>query len=176
MLKRFCLYPARVYVSPVLWKFWNQIPLTFKVRFPGDSQSLCQSPRLESLLWGLELLQQCKNFQKDHGIWSHHLMAKRWGKNGNSDRFIFLGSKITVDSDCSHEIKRCLHLGRKAMTNLNSVLKSRDMTLPAKFRLVKAMVLPVVIYGYKSCTIKNAECQIIDASELWYWRRLWRVP
>ena len=80
--------------------------------------------------------------------------------------FIFLGPKITADGDSSHEIKRCLHLGRKAMTNLNSVLKSRDMTLPAKFRLVKAMVLPVVIYGYKSCTIKNAECQIIDAFEL----------
>ena len=95
-------------------------------------------------------------------------MAKRWGKNGNSDRFIFLGSKITVNSDCSQEIKKCLHLGRKAMTNLNSVLKSRDVTLPAKVHLVKAMVLPVVIYGYKNCTIENAERQRIDASELWY--------
>ena len=89
--------------------------------------------------------------------------------------FIFLGSKITVDSDCSHEIKKCLPLRRKAMTNLNSILKSRDMTLPAKVRLVKAMVLPVVIYGYKSCTIKNAQHQRIDASELWCWRRLLRV-
>ena len=95
-------------------------------------------------------------------------MGNKRGTSGSSDAFIFLGSKITVDSDCSHEIKKCLHLGRKAMTNLNSVLKSRDMTLPAKVHLVKAMVLPVVIYGYKNCTIENAERQRIDASELWY--------
>ena len=81
--------------------------------------------------------------------------------------FIFGGSKITVDGDCSYEIKRCLLLGRKAMTNLNRILKSRDITLPAKARLFKAMVFPVVIYGYKSWTVKKAECQIIDAFELW---------
>ena len=90
--------------------------------------------------------------------------------------FIFLGSKITADGDCSHEIKRLLLLGRKAMTNLDSVLKSRDITLPTKVHLVKAMVFPVVIYGHESWTIKKAECRIIDDFELWYWRRLLRVP
>ena len=82
--------------------------------------------------------------------------------------FIFLGFKITADGDCSHEIKRCLLLGRKAMTNLDSILKSRDITLPAKVHLVKAVVFPVVMYGFESWTIKKAECRRIDASELWF--------
>ena len=86
--------------------------------------------------------------------------------------FIFLGSKITADADCNHEIKRCLLLGRKAMTNLDSILKSRDITLPTKVHLVKAMVFKVVVYGYESWTIKKAECQRIDAFELWCWKRL----
>ena len=90
--------------------------------------------------------------------------------------FIFLGSKITADGDCSHEIKGHLLLGRKAMTNLDSILKSRDMTLPTKVLLVKAMVFPVVMYGCESWTIKKAEYQRIDAFELWCWRRLLRVP
>ena len=90
--------------------------------------------------------------------------------------FIFWGSKITADGDCSHEIKRCLLLGRKVMTNLDSILKSRDITLPTKVRLVKAMVFSVVTYGCKSWTVKKAECQRIDAFELWCWRRLLRVP
>ena len=90
--------------------------------------------------------------------------------------FIFLGSKITADGDCSHEIKRCLLLGRKAMTNLDSMLKSRDITLPRKVCLVKAMVFPVVMYGCESWTIKRGECQKIDPFELWCWRRLLRVP
>ena len=90
--------------------------------------------------------------------------------------FIFLGSKITADGDCSHEIKRCLLLGRKTMTNLDSILKSRDITLPTKVCLVKAMVFPVVMYGCESWTIKKAECRRIDAFELWCWRRLLRVP
>ena len=90
--------------------------------------------------------------------------------------FIFLDSKITADDDCSHEIKRPLLLGRKAMTNLDSILKSRDITLPTKVQLVKAMVFPVVMYGCESCTIKKAECQRIHAFELWCWRRLLRVP
>ena len=89
---------------------------------------------------------------------------------------IFGGSKITADGDCSHEIKRCLLLRRKAMTNLDSILKSRDITLPTKVCLVKAMVFPVVKYGCESWTIKKAEHQRIDAFELWYWRRLLRVP
>ena len=90
--------------------------------------------------------------------------------------FIFLVSKITTDGDCSHEIKRCLLLGRKAMTNLDSILKSRDITLPRKVLLVKAMVFPVVMYGCESWTIKKAEHQNIDAFELWCWRRFLRVP
>ena len=89
---------------------------------------------------------------------------------------IFLGSKITADGDCSHEIKRCLLLGRKVMTNLDSMLKSRDITLPTKVCLVKAMVFPGDIYGCESWTIKKVECQRIDAFELWCWRRLLRVP
>ena len=90
--------------------------------------------------------------------------------------FIFLVSKITADGDCSHEIKRCLLLGRKAMINLDSILKRRDLTLPTKVCLVKAMVFPVVIFGCGSWTIKKAECRRIDAFELWCWRRLLRVP
>ena len=90
--------------------------------------------------------------------------------------FIFGGSKITADGDCSHEIKRRLLLGRKVMTNLDRILKSRDVTLPTKICLVKAMVFPVVMYGCESWTIKKAECQRIDAFELWCWRRLLRVP
>ena len=90
--------------------------------------------------------------------------------------FIFLGSKITADGECSHEIKRCLLLGRKVMTNLDSIFKSRNITLPTKVHLVKATVFPVVIYGCESWTIKKAECRRIDAFELWCWRRLLRVP
>ena len=90
--------------------------------------------------------------------------------------FIFLGSKITADGDYSHEIKRHLLLGRKVMTNLDSILKSRDITLPTKVRLVNTMVFPVVMYRCESWTVKKAECQKIDAFELWCWRRLLRVP
>ena len=90
--------------------------------------------------------------------------------------FIIWGFKITADGDCSHEIKRCFLLGRKTMTNLDSILKSRDITLPTKFHLVKAMVYTVVIYGCESWTLKKAECWRIDAFELWCWRRLLRVP
>ena len=103
-------------------------------------------------------------------------MANRWGNNGNSDRLlIFLGFKITANGDCSHERKRCLLLGRKAMTNLDSLLKSKDITLPTNVHLVKAMVFPVVMYGYESWTMKKAECQKTDVIELWCWRRLLRV-
>ena len=90
--------------------------------------------------------------------------------------FLFLSFKITVDGDCSHEIRRRLLLVRRAMTNLDSLLKSRDITLSTKVHLVKAMVFPVVMYGCESWTIKKAECQIIDAFELWFWRRLLKVP
>jgi len=90
--------------------------------------------------------------------------------------FIFLGSKITADGDCSHEIKRCLILGRKVMTNLDSILQSRDITLSTKVHLVKAMIFPVVIYGCERWTIKKAECKRIDTFELWCWGRLLRIP
>src|SRR5574339_1173888 len=98
------------------------------------------------------------------------------GKQCTVTDFIFLGSKITADGDCSHEIKRCFLLGRKAMTNLDSLFKSRDITLPTKVHLVKAMVFPVVMYGYESWTVKKAEHRRIDAFELWCWRRLLKVP
>ena len=109
------------------------------------------------------------------------IMASRpitsWQIDGETvSDFIFLGSKITADGDCSHEIKRRLLLGRKFMTNLDNILKSRHITLPTKVHLVKAMVFPVVMYGCESWTIKKAECQRIDALELWCWRRLLRVP
>ena len=113
---------------------------------------------------------------ENHGLQSQHIMANRWGNNGNTDRLYFLGSKITTDGNFSHEIKRCSLLGRKIMTNLYSILKSRDFTLPTKVHLVKAMVFPVLMYGCESWTIKKAECQRIDAFEQWCWRRLLRVP
>ena len=103
-------------------------------------------------------------------------MENRWGKVETVTHSILGASKITAGGDCSHEIKRRLLLGRKAMTNLDSILKSRDITLPIKVRLVKAMVFPVVMDGCENWTIKEAECQRIDAFELWYWRRLLRVP
>ena len=119
--------------------------------------------------------QHSKN--EDHSICSHHIMENRWGNSRNSVRiFIFLGSQITADGDCSHEIKRPLLLGRKVMTNLNGILKSRDITLPIKVHLIKAMVFPVVIYGCESWTIEKADHRRIDAFELWCWRRLFRVP
>ena len=101
-------------------------------------------------------------------------MGNRWGNSGNSVR-LFLGSKITADGGYSHEIKRCLLLGRTVKVNLHSILKSRDITLPTKLRLVKVMVFPVVMYGCESWTVKKVECWKIDAFELWCWRRLLRV-
>ena len=100
-------------------------------------------------------------------------MGKQWKTVSD---FIFGGSKITADADCSHEIKRCLLVGRKVMINLDSILKSRDITLPTKVRLVKAMVFPVVMYGCESWTVKKTERRRFDAFELWCWRRLLRVP
>ena len=117
-------------------------------------------------------------------IWKTKIMASgpitSWEIDGETVEtvadFIFLGSKITEDGDCSHEIKRCLLLGRKVMTNLDSILKSRDVTLPTKVHLVKAMVFPVVMYGCESWTVKKAERQRIDAFELWCWTNLLKVP
>ena len=110
-------------------------------------------------------------------ISNFHFMANRWWRSGNSERLYFLGLQVTTaGGDCSHEIKRHLLLERKAMTNLDSILKSRDITLSTKVRLVKAMVFPVVMYGCESWTIKKAEHRRVDAFELWCWRRLLRVP
>ena len=103
-------------------------------------------------------------------------MANRWGKMESVTDFIFLGSKINADGDCSHEIKRHLLLGGKVMTNLDSILKSRDITLPTKVHLIRATVFPIVMYGCESWTVKKAECPRIHAFELWCWRRLLRVP
>ena len=117
------------------------------------------------------------NIQKTKIMASIHFMGNRWGNSGNIDRFYFIfSSKIPSDGDCSYEIKRCLLLGRKVMTNLDSIFKSRDITLPTKVRLVKAMVFPVVMYRCESWTVKKAEHRTIDAFELWCWRRLLRVP
>ena len=103
-------------------------------------------------------------------------MGNRWETVETVSDLIFCGSKITADCDCSHEIKRCLLLGKKVMTNLDSIFKSRDITLLTKVRLFKAMVFPVVMYGCESWTVKKAESQRIDAFQLWCWRRLLRVP
>ena len=102
---------------------------------------------------------------KEHGIWSHHFMANRWGNNGNSDKLIFLGSKVTVDGDCIREIKRCLLLGRKLMTNLDRVLESRDITLLTKVHIVKAIIFPVVIYGFENWSIRKLSTEELILSD-----------
>ena len=142
-------------------------------RYADDTTLMAESEELKSLLMkvkeesekaGLKL-----NIQKTKimASWSHHFMGNRCGNSGTVADFILGGSKITAEGDCSHEIKRCLLLGRKVMANQDSLLKSRDITLPTKVRLVKAMVFPVFIYGCEIWTIKKAECQRIDAFELW---------
>ena len=130
----------------------------------GELKSLLMEEKKESEKADLKL-----NIQKneDNGIWSHYFMANRWETMETVTDFIFLGSHITADGDSSHEIKRCLLLGGKAMTNLDSILTSRDITLPAKVHLVKAMVFPVVMYGCESWAVKKAEHRRIDAFELW---------
>ena len=117
--------------------------------------------------------QHSKN--EDHGIWSPHFIVNRWGNNGNSERLYFQGSKITAHGDCGHEIKRRLLLGRKAVINVDSILKSRDIILPTKVRLDKTIIFPVIIYGCESWAIKKAERWRIDAFELWCWSWLLRV-
>ena len=138
-----------------------------------ELKSLLMKVKEESEKVGLKL-----NIQKTKIMASGPITS--WEIDGETvetvSDFIFLGSKITTDGDCSHEIKRRLLLGRKVMTNLDSILKSRDITLPTKVRLVKATVFPVVMYGCESWTVKKAECQRFDAFELWCWRRLLRDP
>ena len=134
-----------------------------------ELKSLLMKVKEESEKVGLKL-----NIQKTKIMASGPITS--WQTDGETVAdFIFGGSKITADGDCSHEFKRHLLLGRKVMTNLDLTFKSRDITLPTKVHLVKAMVLPVVMYGCESRTIKKAECQRIDAFELWCWRKLWRV-
>ena len=137
-----------------------------------ELKSLLRKVKEESPNTGLKL-----NIQKVKLVTSGSIIS--WQIDGETMEtvtdFLFLGSKITADGDCSHEVKRCLLLRRKAMTNLDSILESRDITLLTKIHLVKAMVFPVVKYGCESWTIKRAECRI-DAFELWCWRRLLRVP
>ena len=127
----------------------------------------------ESEKIGLKLSIQKTQFMASSPITSRQIGGETMETGRN---FIFLGSKITADGDCSHEIKRRLLFGRKVMTNLDSILKNRDITLPTKVCLVKAVVFPVVMYGCESWTIKKAECIRIDVLELWCWRRLLRVP
>ena len=138
-----------------------------------ELQSLLMKVKVESEKVGLKF-----NIQKTKIMASGPITS--WEIDGKTvetvSDFIFWSSKITADVDCSHEIKRRLLFGRKAMTNLDSIFKSRNITLPTKVRLVKAMVFPVVMYGCESWTVKKAECQRIDAFELWCWRRLLRVP
>ena len=113
---------------------------------------------------------------QDHGIRPHYFMANTRGKVEEVTDFLFLGSKITVDGDCSHKIRRRLLLGRKVMTNLDSVLKSKNITLPTKVRIVKAVVFPVVTYTCESWNIKKAEPERVDAFKLWCWSRLLKAP
>ena len=135
-----------------------------------ELKSLLMKVKKESEKVGLKL-----NIQKTKIMASGPITS--WQIDGETVAdFIFLGSKITADGDCSHEIKRRLLHGRKVMIDLESILKSRDITLPTKVHLVKAMVFPVVMYGYESWTMKKAECKRIDAFELWCWRRLLKVP
>ena len=149
------------------------------LRYADDTTLMAESEELKSLL--MKVKEESQKAGLKLNIQKTKLMASgpitSWQIDGETvSDFYFLGSKITADSDCSHEIKRHLLLGRKVMTNLDSILKSRDITLATKVRLVQAMVFPVVMYGCESWTVKKAECLRIDAFELWCWRGLLRVP
>ena len=156
---------------------------TNNLRYVDDITVMAESEeKLKSLLMkvkdehekaGLKLNIQKTKIVAPSSITSQHIDGEKMETVAD---FIFLGSRINVDGDCGHEIKRRLPLGRKAMTNLDSILKSKDITLPTKVNIVKAMVFPVVMYGSESLTIKKAEHRRTDAFELWYWRRLLRVP
>ena len=138
-----------------------------------ELKSLLMKVKVESGKVGLKLNIQKTKIMASGPITLWRIVGKQWKQ---CRTLVFWGSKITADGDCSHEIKRCLPLGRKVITNLDSILKSRDITLPTKVRLVRAMVLLVDMFGCESWTIKKADNQRIDAFEVWYWRRLFRVP
>ena len=153
------------------------------LRYANDTTLMAESEEeLKSLL--MKVKEESEKVGLGLNIQKMKIMASgpitSWETNGETVEtvadFIFVGSKITADGDCSHEIKRCLLLGRNVMTNLDSIFKSRGITLPTKVHLVKAMVFPVVMYGCESSTVKKAERHRIDAFELWCWRRLLRVP
>ena len=152
------------------------------LRYADDTTLMAESEELKSLL--MKVKEESEEVGLKLNIQKIKMMASRpitsWQINGETTEivtdFIFLGSKITTDGDCSHEIKKHLLLGRKAMTNLDSILKSRDITLPTKVHLVKAMIFPVAMYGCESWIIKKAEHRRIDAFELWGWRKLLRIP
>ena len=152
------------------------------LRYADDITLMAESEELKSLL--MKVKEESEKVGLKLNIQKTKIMASgpitSWQIDGETVEtvtdFIFLSSKITADGDCSHEIKRHLLLGRKVMTNLDSILKSRDITFPVKVCLVKVMIFPIVMYGCESWTIKKAECQRIDAFELWCWRRLLRIP
>src|SRR5574340_521116 len=162
---------------PESWRNINNLRYADDTTLMAESEeelkSLLMKVKVESEKVGLKL-----NIQKTKTMASGPITS--WETDGETveavSDFILGCSKITADGDCSHETKRCLLLGRKVMTNLDSIFKSRDITLPTKVRRVKAMVFPVVMYGCESWTVKKAECRRIDAFELWCWRRLLRVP
>ena len=151
------------------------------LRYADDTTLMAESEELKSLL--MKVKEESEKAGLKLNIKKTKIMASgpitswnQWGNSGNSDRlYILQGSKINADGDCSHELKRCFLLERKAMTKPDSILKSRDITLPTKVCLVTTMVFPVVMYGCENWTIKKAECQRIDAFEMWCWRRLLRV-
>ena len=172
-------------------KFWpDKVQAGIKVagrninnlRYTDDTTLMAESEEeLKSLL--MKVKESGKSWLKTqhsenyyHDIWSHQFLENRWETMEAVRDFFWGSSKITADGDCSHEIRRHLFLGRKAVTNLKNILKSRGITLSTKVQLVKAMVFPVVMYGCESLTIKKAEHQITDAFELWCWRRLLRAP
>ena len=152
------------------------------LRYADDTTLMAESEELKSLL--IKVKEESEKVGLKFNIQKTKIMASgpisSWQRDGETvatvAEFIFLGSKITADGDCSHEIKRRLLLGRKVMTNLDSIFNSRDITLSTKVRLVKAMDFPVAMYGCESWTVKKAECRRIDAFELWCWRRLLKVP
>ena len=152
------------------------------LRYADDTTLMAESEELNSLL--MKVKEESEKVGLKLNIQKTKIMASgpitSWKIDGETvetvSDFIFWGFRITADGDCSHEIKRCLLLGRKVITNLDSIFKSRDITLPTKVRLVKAMVFPVVMYGCEIWTVNKAEPQRIDAFEVWCWRRLLRVP